>query len=1376
MKHLKLFAIAILILASTHISAQTSRLYTSAEGLANSHINDIFQDSKGFIWISTENGLSRFDGLKFSTFRSEPSKNDAIVSNTVRTVFEDGNGLLWIGTSAGLQIFETKYGIFSKVNMEDWSAPDSDQHITSITGIEIGGTAKIIAASSGHGIYVLDEASRKIDHSIQNAANMAIQEKFISGIYQDSRSRLWITKENGGLTVFDTESLKEATDIWETGMSEISKDTFNSIIEEESTGNIYIGSTNHGILIWESSTGKIRKTVEKYGYSIMSMTRNNVVSRYGRRSFIVGTENKGLKIFDAEKETISDLRTASLTFETEGWKIHELMEDNQGNIWVGAYQRGLMIIPRSMFGFRNVDFNEYGKGDRGSISVTSIISDEERDCLWIGTDGGGIFKSDQYGTKENICADNSRLTNNSIMSLSLDKRGTLWIATYLGGIFTYSPEKGVRPFKDQQTINNDKIYNLYYDNEADIMYAGTHGSGFALIDAKVERVQRIWDDEDAYKWISYLTMDRSGLLWIGTYNGPMAYDGKTGKLTKYELVKDKSVRINSIFESMDGNIWIGTDEGLIRIDRATKEKKFYTEADGLASNSVSGIMEDNEGYLWISTLYGLSRMHLESETFKNFYRHDGLQENEFNARSAFKSSDGRMFFGGINGLTTFNPSYVDRGERQIPPLYLSNLNVMNTDIRYDACNGDDNILDKHIAEAEKITLPHNADVFSLEFSVLEYTNPQKISYEYILEGFERKWNKALPGSHAATYTNVPSGRYNLKIKAYYEGKPEAFSYREIAVHISPAWYLSVWACIVYIITAALVIIAAINDIKRKAALKKQQEESEMKEMKLEMFTNISHEIRTPLTLVMSPLKKLREDEKNPESKELYNLMYRNSLRILRMVNQLMDIRKVDNGQMKLHFLETEVVFFTKDIMQSFENLAASRNINFEIESRQETMHLWIDQDNFDKILFNILSNAFKYTPEKGTVKISISDAVPNSGTLPQNIEKYVEFIIENSGEPIEEKHLDKIFDRFYQVGMKDAKIGSGVGLNLAKMLVDLHHGEISVHNTESGVAFRIRIPVGCAHLTVGEMTKPENHKDLYTRSTEPFIAEHTGKEDVTHEIINEEEQSSKNLKKKTIMLVDDDSEMRAYLKLELQNIYNVEVCANGKEAWSKISTVIPDAVITDLVMDKMDGAELCEKIKKHPGTNHIPVILLTSATDDQSQHRCIESGADRFFTKPVSLETLKSAVASAIATREMIRNKYSRSIDYGYDTMTINNPDNILISKVISVIRKNIENPDFSVEELSREIGMSRVHLNRKLKENMNISPSNLIKSIRLKQAAYLLINNKVNISEVAYKVGFSTHSYFSNSFHDYFGMTPKEFMNQYMNCTDEETLKRLLS
>ena len=1374
MKHFKLITVTILSLISISVFAQKARLYTSAEGLANSHIHDIFQDSKGFIWISTENGLSKFDGMKFSTARFDRTKQNPIASNIARTVFEDSNGVLWVGTSAGLQIYDTQYNTFIKINLEDWSVPDSDQHIISIIEITRNGKRQIIASSSGHGLYILDADSHEIDHDSQNAINKFLPSKFISRTFKDSRNRLWIATDDGGLSIIDIERLEEITGIWASGHSAESKSTVTTFAEDASTGNIYIGTMNSGILVWDAQTGKIRRSkgARKEGYSIMSMIPNNIAPRSGDHTYLIGLENHGIKLYDADTESIREIHFASVPFNTSGWKVHSLMEDNQGNVWVGAVQTGVMIIPKSMFGFRHIDFNKTTNGDIGNISVTSVISDDDRGYLWVGTDGGGIFRTDTQGNSTNLTAENSGISNNSIMSLVMDKRGTIWVATYLGGLYSYTPEKGFRRFREQNLLNTDKVYSLAYSKNEDILYVGTHGNGFAMVDAKGESVLKTWD-EDNYKWISNLTIDSAGLLWIGTYDGIMAYDRKIDSFIQYELAEERSIRVNSIFESKDGNIWIGTGEGLIRMDRATKEQKTYTEEDGLANNSVSSILEDDKGFLWISTLNGLSRLNTENDTFKNFHQHDGLQENEFNIRASFKADDGRMYFGGINGLTAFRIERVDRMEMPVPPLYLSNLNVMNKDVKYDPLEGDNNLMDRQISEATMITLPNSARIFSLNFSVLEYTNPRKIVYEYMMEGFDRTWNTTLPGSQTATYTNLPAGRYKMKIKAFYEGKPEVFSYREIGIRMLPPWYLSFWAWISYGILCTMLAMAVLEYRNRRIALKAQQEESEIKEMKLMMFTNISHEIRTPLTLVMSPLKKMRESEQNPRQKELYNLMYRNCLRILRLVNQLLDIRKVDNGQMKLHFLETDVVYFIRDIMQSFDNLATSKNIDFQIKTESDVVNLWIDQGNFDKILFNILSNAFKYTPDNGTVSISISEPIANNGILDSRIKEYVEFVIENTGEHIEDKHFGKLFDRFYQVRTRDAAMGSGVGLNLAKMLVDLHHGEISAYNTEIGVAFRVRIPADCSHLTYEEMTKPENHKDLYTKNPSALSREINEIESI-QALDDNGEKTSKNSKKKSIILVDDDTEMRAYLKLELQNTYNVEVCANGKEAWAKISTSIPDAVITDLVMDKMDGAELCEKIKKNPGTNHIPVILLTSSTDEQSQQRCIESGADRYFTKPISLEMLKSAVASAIATRDAIKSKFSRDIDYGYGDIKMTNSDSQLASKVISIIRKNIENSDFSVEELSHEVGMSRVHLNRKLKETMNISPSNLIKSIRLKQAAYLLINNEVNISEVAYKVGFSTHSYFSNSFHDYFGMTPKEFTAQYMNCTDEEILNKL--
>ncbi len=1376
MKQKNLLTLFLTLTIAITSQAQMARLYTSEYGLANSQIKNTYQDSKGFIWICTENGLSRFDGMNFSTFRFERDKPTSIASNMVLATYEDSDNVFWVGTSAGLQIFDPEYNTFTKVALQDDLVPDSEQHISSIMEVRYKGEERLLVTTSGHGVYALDRSNLDLDKELMQRINSDLPSAFIYKAYLDSKERLWICLEDGGLVMLDINEEGNSKDIWGPHMEGIEKDIFHTLEEDQASGKVLIGSFDNGVLIFEEETGRIRKAndISARNSRVTSFLKNNIAPQYGEHTYLVGLENEGIKLFDPVSEVISDIPFPNIPYDISSWKVHDLMEDNQGNIWASAFQTGLMVLPKSMYGFEYMHFNAEGPNSSNSSCVTSIIEDKERGCLWIGTDGGGIFKAERSGKITSLSASNTSLSNNSIMSLALDKRNTLWIATYLGGIVTYRPEEGIKTFRDQKSIGTDKTVCLEYSEVDDIMYVGTHGKGFSLIDAAGQKVLRTWADNDN-KWISTLHIDQSGLLWVGTYNGPMAYDNRVRRLIHYDINDELSTRVHSFCEDSEGQLWIGTGEGIVCFDRSAKTTVAYTESDGLPSNTVTGILATDDGSIWISTLNGLSRHYIKTGEFHNYYHYDGLQGNEFHANAALKDAQGKLWFGGIKGVTSFFPHIVDQRSHSVPSLYLTNLSVMNRPVEFDPSLGESNILDKHITEATQITLPYDSGIFSLDFSVLEYTNPKRITYSYMMEGFEKEWNTIPAGSSTISYTNLPPGRYRMKVRAYFAGEPEEFSYKEIGIRIMPPWYGSVWAWALYIFTAVMILLALTEYFTRRKALNLKQRESEIKELRLQMFTNISHEIRTPLTLVMNPLKKLREAEKDPKMKDLYNLMYRNSLRVLRLVNQLLDMRKIDNVQMQLHFLETDVVYFIKDIMQSFDNLAVSRNIRFSINPEQEVTNLWIDQGNFDKIIFNILSNAFKHTPDEGEISISISSAKPNTGLLSGKIAQYVEIIIFNSGNNIEEHHLDKLFDRFYQVEARDAKVGSGVGLNLAKMLVDLHHGEISAYNNEDGISFRVTIPVGCSHLSAEEMTKPTNHKDLYTKSSLRLEDHSSSREDVTHKFTETASDTARSGKsKRTLVLVDDDDEMRAYFKLELQNLYNVDVCANGKEAWAKISTNIPDAIVTDLMMEGMDGAELCEKVKKNPGTNHIPVILLTSSTDEQSQQRCIESGADRFFTKPISLDILKSAIAGAISTRDTMRNKFSKDIDYGYGDIQMANTENQLIAKVINIIRANMENTEFSVEDLSHEVGMSRVHLNRKMKELMNISPSNLIRSIRLKQAAFLLINNKVNISEVAYRVGFSTHSYFSNSFHDYFGMTPKEFVSKYMDCKDEETLKKI--
>ncbi len=712
----------------------------------------------------------------------------------------------------------------------------------------------------------------------------------------------------------------------------------------------------------------------------------------------------------------------------------------------------------------------------------------------------------------------------------------------------------------------------------------------------------------------------------------------------------------------------------------------------------------------------------------------------------------------------------------MPNIYFSRLTVLNKGVQYDEMLGKKNILDRHISQAGQITLKKNQNVFSLDFAVLEYTNPQKVVYGYMLKGFDSDWQYTDASHRSATYTNLPDGRYLFRVKAFYEGynNEDNVVYNEIQIRILPPWYKTWWAYLIYL-TLMMFAVRIFLDylIKRRLRLQEIQE-MEKKEMKLRMFTDMSHEIRTPLTLVMTPLKSMRESETDARKKEMYNLMYRNVLRILRLINQLMDIRKIDNHQLKLHFNKTDLIFFVQDIMKSFEQLAIMRNIDFRLVSNLESLEVWIDQGNFDKVLFNVLSNAFKYTPDNGYVLISI-DTHRNTkhGEFQLYVAEYVELRIENSGSKIDESHLERIFERFYQ-GNDDNIGGSGIGLHLARMITRLNHGTIKAKNIDKGVVFVVQIPLGDTHLSPDEKSTVAKHKDLYysIRPDEKLPEQSEYIELTTND---EDEQAAKISKsKRNVVFVDDDADLGRYIRMELSDKYNIETFTDAREAWKIISTKVPDAVITDLMMPELDGNTLCRKIRQTPETNHIPVIILTSQTDEESERQCIENGADRYLTKPVGLDLLKSTVAQAIQTRETIKNKYRANVGPDYESIQISSPDSRLIAKVIETIKKNIENPEFSVDDLSREVGMSRVHLNRKLKENINVSPNNLIKSIRLKQAAYLLIKNKVNVSDVAYKVGFSSHSYFSNNFREYFGMAPSEFVAKYMDSDDKETHNKI--
>ena len=1327
------------------LKAQRARLYTTDNDLPNSQVNDIYQDSRGFIWISTENGLARFDGRDFLTFHYRRDRRDALASDLVLSVYEDSRGTLWAGTSMGLQTFDPETRSFANVDLQDAQSPGSTQHIASILEVKIGnGATELWVATSQHGIYIIDPESHALKSSRRALLNRNLPSPFIFSLFQDSRGWVWIAGETGGLSVVDGTTLQNQN----IGLDP--QTYIRDFAEEPSRGNILI-ATMGGLYVYDASSHSISssRNPEARRCQAVSLLYNKVHQRAGESTFLVGTESRGLYVYDMGADTIRKAEIPTVSEDFSRWKVHALLEDNQGNIWAGAYQTGVLVIPRSMYGFELI------RADYGCVS--SVARDSRDGTLWVGTDGGGLLRIAADGTRTVFNAANSALTNDSVTALRFDKHGTLWIATYLDGLFSYTPSRGFRHFADSPALGSSNLACMAYDPEEDLLYVGTYGAGMSIISLSREKVvKRI--SEDINKWVSALYIDRSGIIWMGTFNGPLCYNHSQGKLFSYNIgdIAPKA-RVYSFLEASDGRIWIGTGEGLTVCERNRSTATVYSEADGLSNNVVYALLESADGCLWISTAYGLNRLDPATGVFSNYYSYDGLQGNEFHPGAASEDADGRFFFGGTGGLSAFYPQVVNQKTHPVPPLYFSRLTVQNQERVYRAGN---------------IYLPRKDNTFSLEFAVQEYTNPMRIRYAYRLDHYDKDWRILPFPVHSASYTNLPGGRYTLQVKAYFDGSPEAFSSNSIDIRVQYPWYLSFWAFVSYVLIAVGLLWLLLYLIHRRREHAKEKEASEIKELKLKMFTNISHEIRTPLMLLMSPLKQMRESEQDPHQKDLYNLMYRNTLRILRLVNQIMDMRKVDEGKMQLFFRETDIVYFIQDIMQSFGHMAAARRINLTLDSASPLLNLWIDQGNFDKIVFNLLSNAFKHTPDGGRIGIVISAPERNRELPDPVIQQTVKISITNSGSHIDDSDLEKVFERFFQSSVLDAKMGSGVGLSLTKMLVELHHGTIVTGNTEDGVRFTVTMPVGCAHLSEEEMSATTHHKDLYTKrpASEDFVH---GTEDIA--FTPSAEASERMVKsRRNVVIVDDDSEIRDYLLAELRSQYNVKTFPGAQEAWADISAQQPDVVVTDLVMEGMDGLELCRKIRHNPVTNHIPVIILTSSTDEASHLESIDSGADRFLSKPLSIELLRSSIAQVITSRDTMRGKFSGGTRYDYEEVKVASVGAGLMDRVMDVIKHNLDNADFGVDELSAEVGMSRVHLNRKLKEALGISPSSLIKSTRMKQAAYLLVHEKANISEVAYRVGFSTPSYFSNSFRSYFGLSPKEFVEKYSNVTDRETLDKL--
>lgn len=1368
-----LFSIYCFLIGSTPVmKAQTGKFYSTDKELSNSLINAVYQDRKGFIWIATENGLNKFDGTRFSIYRHNATDSTSLKNNYVRTLFEDSRGNFWIGCINGLQRYDRATDNFHELFI---SRKDGrkNPHITSIIERRNG---DLWIATSGQGAISLKKNSNPASFHIETELTDRIGSNYLNVIFEDSRQNLWIATEEKGLYRYSPESkeLKSYKAPYHIAGDDV------SAICEDAHGQIFVGTLTKGLFRLSSrQEGNFEPVL--YQNRMNLNIRTLIIDTRGK--LIIGTDGEGVKEYQPQQDIIVDSEINAGPFDFSKSKVHSLIEDKDHNLWLGIFQKGLILVPGISNKFDYYGYKSIHNNTIGSSCVMAIHTDEQA-TIWIGTDNDGLYAINDQGKQLRHYthqAGNPQSVPGTILCLYEDSNQELWLGSYFDGLARINKQTGTCQdvtslLQGNLNAGKPKVSCIIEDKNKNL-WVGTYGSGLYKINLPTQHVtyyESTRNENDDWSinrlpndWISYLLEDKEGMIWIGTYKGLAVLNPQTDNFINYKKQNNllPGYVVYSLLESSNGEIWAGTSEGLVCLNKDRLTPVLFTTADGLPSDIICGLAEDEKKNIWISTHQGISKLNPPEKKFINYYAGDGLQGNEFTRTAVFKDKRGKIFFGGTNGVTAFYPQDITEIKKEMNVL-ITGFHVANRPVKKGDKSGNNVITDTAVMDTEQFTLAYNENTFSIDFSVLEFSNPDRISYQYKIKELGDEWISTQPGTNRVTYSSLKPGKYTFSVQA--RDHNNFSNIRTVTIAITPPWYQTWWAKVIWGCLGALLIYALtmyiLSRIRHRQEVMRQKHMEQINEAKLQFFINISHEIRTPMTLIISPLEKLLAG--HSEKQPVYLMIYRNAQRILRLINQLMDIRKLDKGQMHLKFRETDIVGFINDLMQTFNYQAQKKNITFTFKKELEgadSLKVWIDLNNFDKVLMNVLSNAFKYTHEGGNIEVLLKTG--HNDAYRGALKDYFEIDITDNGIGIDKNKIEQIFERFYQIDndMTQSNFGTGIGLHLSRSLVELHHGIIKAENREDGqgTRFVIRLPLGSNHLKAEELENPEE------TGSEPTISQLP--KDSIYE--TEEENKTNEYRKpkvKTryrVLIVEDDEEIRRYIRSELDSDFRIYECTNGREGLETILKEKPDLVISDVMMPEMDGITLCRKIKQNININHIPIILLTAKSKAEDQIEGLEIGADAYIVKPFNTELLRTTISNLIANRERLRGKLvgEQQVEEKIVKIEMKSNDEILMSKVMKTINDHLADPALNVEMLAANVGMSRVHMHRKLKELTNQSARDFIRSIRLKQAANLLREKNLSVSEVAYATGFSNLSHFSNTFRDFYGISPSEYKEKQM-------------
>ena len=1300
--------------------------------MSSSFTTQIYMDHDGFIWVATRNGLNRYDGYQFRILKKETSQTSGLASNYVNCIMQDSHGLFYIGMYGALQTYDGQK--FQDVTTYDLDGHSQPHYITCLLERENG---DILVGTSAHGLLMMNKnklEARQIGGVLAGLTS-------VHRMLEDSKGYLWLVTESQGLWCYDGKTVRRFFQ----GEKEIA-----SVLDicEDHQGHIFIGTANAGMYELDAWNLKhIDVTGSKHISTLYASNDDQIM---------IGYDGLGLAIYDPKTGSLTDNPYYSRDVDLSTAKVYSICEDHNGNTWLGLLQKGIYMHPAKTTGFNYMGYKLGTKNKIGTACVTSVLT-SKNGYFWIGTDKDGLYCMDE---KEQIVRHFKENFPSTILGMTEDHEGRIWIGSYKEGCgWIDSRTLAYHPFLLPQG-SSISIFSMKTDPQGQIWLA-TMGEGLLRLDPKTNDVKAYLQLDDANRnrksnslvnnYISQIAFSPDGQrIYVATTMGVCAMDLKTENwLTAFNgqncLNYGTPTRVAREF---NGILYIGTNDGLLCYDLKTHKKHLYSIESGLADNGISSIEQDNQGYLWLSTDHGLCRLDPKTKKTNNYFVDNGLQSNEFSDGASWKSYNGRLLFGGLGGVTWFMPEDIKEREWKAE-VKLTGFSVNGEPVTPATMSGFWHVVDTTVIAADRFVLSPSDNTFALQLSTLTYDNPEHIVYRYRIN--HEEWVRMKPGVNEITFSHLSPGDYHFCVVAEQNGidTPE----RCFTVVIHAPWYRTPLAYVIYILA-----LAALFWFYRRQHRRKEQDHlrlqehihaEEMADAKLKFFMNISHEIRTPMTLIVTPLLSLIKQDADPHRRSTYEIIRRNAERILGLINQMMDLRKIDKGQMQMHMCETELISFVGDIHTLFTQQAKAKNVSFVYEHDTDELPVWIDRDNFDKVVVNLLSNSFKFTPAGGEIRITIT-----------HDEQHVRLAIRDTGEGIPEDKLARIFERFYQSPshVNDRKTGTGIGLDLTRSLVELHHGTIEAHNNadKKGCEFVVTIPLGYAHLKpeeiIEETETPQSAPAAELIEEEPPI-------DNTEEPV---EQLKAN-RRQRIVIVEDDAEIRSFLESELSPDYDISTCENGKTGLSEVLKSIPDLVISDVMMPEMDGNTLCSKIKSSPTTSHLPVILLTAKSRDEDRLEGLETGADAYVVKPFNMDILRRTIINLIHTHQMLRLKYGRNdqLEEQVDPVKMKSPDEQLLERVMKVINKNISNSDLSVDSIADEVGISRVHLHRKMKELTGQTPHDFIRNIRLKQAAQLLSSQNMNITEVMYACGFNNAASFSTIFKKFYGMSPREYMNE---------------